>query len=51
MLISFQIRLYQSNVTDNIQENSDQKILSGIASDFGYSGNVPSLISYPGLVV
>ena len=36
-------------VTDNIQENSDQKFYR-IASDFGYSRTVPSLISYPGLV-
>lgn len=35
-------------VTDNIQENSDQKFYR-IASDFGYSRTVPSLISYPGL--
>ena len=35
-------------VTDNIQENSDQKFYR-IVSDFGYSRTVPSLISYPGL--
>ena len=35
-------------VTDNIQENSDQEFYR-IASDFGYSRTVPSLISYPGL--
>ena len=35
-------------VTDNIQENADQKFYR-IASDFAYSRTVPSLVSYPGL--
>lgn len=35
-------------VTDNIQENADQKFYR-IATDFAYSRTVPSLVSYPGL--